>query len=1202
MSEGTTVKKLDMSFVDSDSDDGLLVDIISDRPGLSFGLTISESDTDESSSANDEDTESSSDDDQLDTARMELLEHAEDDLPAIMVEIAEKKRQKKRDKHAAISAYNSHALESTADDYALPSVTPRTVVREQSNVFEDALLADFELPLDIPEPKTIPVPPLVNTYPNEPVKPGKQKERQEQMEQMEQKEQQQQKDTLQTASTEKREKTMKNQETDGQIEFNELEKLAEAAEETEELSELEAKEYEIATLPQNSISSHANDISNIPDPNSDLILVTKNTLERLETEIVQVKNQELINDKLKAKNAVESLASEVEKVEGINTRAEEAILSIKEQEHQMKEDLTHDRQVARERIQERIRRNKDNKQNVIHRKKQATTMKAASMIQKAYRQKKTYLARIDEQMKLEKQHEKEFKNKVEQAKKRNHDRLQARLARKKEATEHLHQSQTKELEQFQSKNKEELEQDLLSAGQVRRRLEKEISQIRQDFALKEQELLMLQQNYKTKEVELYEKENAMNKIVLEHKTRLGNAKDNDEQHQQKNATNELHTTKEQLEHALSENKMLQAQLEEQHGIEQKQNSQSKRTSHRGTDSQTKEHLEHALSENKRLQIKLEEQNGQMKKMEQLHTRNKNTWQIRLKVLQKNNIAEEQKRENDTRNADIATMEDTIHALREANHRLRTKHVEEKKLSRQMIRAKNLLKTERKKRSHQFVIVHVGDEKTNSNNNTETHLLNMSRLHDPTHVVRKNIIFEMAATTMLERTLDTDMGVENELPSEHGLCGALMAGQHIRLGKVYGGWACLDQPFQGSWINIAALGVNGLEAIGEKEGKEREKKSGRTMNAQERKAARDKAALIIYQVKALEKLADKGRRVLERLTTMVSNKRTSDSSKNNDKRTLQHLRNLFEQTSTDIISHRSPTATLNTTVKTRRKHSLASNSAPSLHDDTNNKTAPDGGVGLSMSVGFDQLRSTGKDSWLRQQEQHGMFAVPPLELAKRARARRAASKNLEQDIYSVDGPSEQLLHLFARLHTAATTKDAFNSNSENNALEWVNSKLPERVFHIVAKREPENTVDGHNMQMPAVSVSMGNHANYSKKRRPRPRHGISEATVTVYHFPLDGNPADLDAGTQIFHGQTSEDGKVTCRVSPGCYMIVVSLALKPGQRNRNRNRTSMENNNLNPEEDEGGLLLHVNKEARRLIVVDPARGHLDKKKVVVPIEV
>ena len=95
MSEGTTVKKLDMSFVDSDSDDGLLVDIISDRPGLSFGLTISESDTDESSSANDEDTESSSDDDQLDTARMELLEHAEDDLPAIMVEIAEKKRQKK---------------------------------------------------------------------------------------------------------------------------------------------------------------------------------------------------------------------------------------------------------------------------------------------------------------------------------------------------------------------------------------------------------------------------------------------------------------------------------------------------------------------------------------------------------------------------------------------------------------------------------------------------------------------------------------------------------------------------------------------------------------------------------------------------------------------------------------------------------------------------------------------------------------------------------------------------------------------------------------------------------------------------------------------------------------------------------------------------------------------------------------------------
>ena len=43
----------------------------------------------------------------------------------------------------------------------------------------------------------------------------------------------------------------------------------------------------------------------------------------------------------------------------------------------------------------------------------------------------------------------------------------------------------------------------------------------------------------------------------------------------------------------------------------------------------------------------------------------------------------------------------------------------------------------------------------------------------------------------------------------------------------------------------------------------------------------------------------------------------------------------------------------------------------------------------------------------------------------------------------------------------------------------------------------------------------------------------------YHFPLDGNPADLDAGTKIFEGKTNIEGKVTCTVSPGCYMIAVT---------------------------------------------------------------
>ena len=115
-----------------------------------------------------------------------------------------------------------------------------------------------------------------------------------------------------------------------------------------------------------------------------------------------------------------------------------------------------------------------------------------------------------------------------------------------------------------------------------------------------------------------------------------------------------------------------------------------------------------------------------------------------------------------------------------------------------------------------------------------------------------------------------------------------------------------------------------------------------------------------------------------------------------------------------------------------------------------------------------------------------------------------------------------------------------------------------------------------------------------------RRGVPEVEVTVYHFPLDGNPADMDAGTKIFQGQTSDDGKVTCRVSPGCYVIVVSVPhsrrLGGSSRGRGGGSISLANG------EEKGSPPSPPKECRRLMLVDPARGHLEKRSVVVPIEV
>ena len=95
--------------------------------------------------------------------------------------------------------------------------------------------------------------------------------------------------------------------------------------------------------------------------------------------------------------------------------------------------------------------------------------------------------------------------------------------------------------------------------------------------------------------------------------------------------------------------------------------------------------------------------------------------------------------------------------------------------------------------------------------------------------------------------------------------------------------------------------------------------------------------------------------------------------------------------------------------------------------------------------------------MRKQEQSGVWAVPPLELVKRKRARQQAKRKSDVYVHSSAGTSEKLLHLFARLHTAATRveRDDRTASSSSHMLTWINSRLPRRVIFVFTK-EDKNT--------------------------------------------------------------------------------------------------------------------------------------------------
>ena len=228
--------------------------------------------------------------------------------------------------------------------------------------------------------------------------------------------------------------------------------------------------------------------------------------------------------------------------------------------------------------------------------------------------------------------------------------------------------------------------------------------------------------------------------------------------------------------------------------------------------------------------------------------------------------------------------------------------------------------------------------------------------------------------------------------------------------------------------------------------------------------------------------------------------------------------------------------------------------------------------------------------MQTQEQSGVWAMSPSRLAKttvRMAARDGAGNGGVKT-------SRVLIKLFARLQAAAKHggDGGGGGGSGGEALDWVRSVLPKRVFHVFRTYARVSKSTLAKIQQPENEAGRDSPAGSFRQDAPGAR-------VTVYRFPLDAESHDMEDGTMVYEGWTGKDGRVMCRVSPGCYTIEVkTLPGKMGSVNTSggggsgARRSSRIGSN-------GPVLGGETK--KRLIMIDPARGHMDKPVVVIPIE-
>ncbi len=585
-------------------------------------------------------------------------------------------------------------------------------------------------------------------------------------------------------------------------------------------------------------------------------------------------------------------------------------------------------------------------------------------------------------------------------------------------------------------------------------------------------------------------------------------------------------------------------------------------------------------------------------------------------------------------------------------------VQGRRWQRRADKARRRLARERRRRGRQFALVHTAGVTVGGHQMAESggaFVEGVAREHC-THVLLVNVVFETGATTMLGSTAsadvvvlgaratqavqgfsesdDEDDGAGNTQEDEEDVqLGTLLCGQHVRLSNNSSdsggsGWAMVEWPFPGAWLDLKKIGPHGIRPLrgdeeeqhgfsgGDQVGSHR-RRQGRQRQQQlqtEATKQRETAALLVHSVRELEHCVGHGQKLLDTILSSsltghagsppasVVSSSVSRARRSAQARTALHqLRELFDDAcggGDDAVD-----GDYNAADEARTHGRRHTRSLPSLGLGQSRQHDPVAGGGDSSGQAAAGGGGSRESTWLQSQEQSGMWAVPPKRLEEAARRNRRLRLRRERrggrnggkvhplgPRHKLGDTSRQLLHLLAKVSaTSSNARGGGGSGSgdelarltsgggerQAGGVQWVRCMLPRRRFQVF-------TASG-------VRGTKGYHQQQQQHFRPPQDDSVAlvqHAQVVVYRFPLDGIPTDMETGgTVVFRGRTGLDGSVSCRVVPGCYLVEVRSPPAMPRRTGRSGRTGR----------------HGTKHARRLFVVDPARGHLDKPVVDVLIE-
>ena len=154
-------------------------------------------------------------------------------------------------------------------------------------------------------------------------------------------------------------------------------------------------------------------------------------------------------------------------------------------------------------------------------------------------------------------------------------------------------------------------------------------------------------------------------------------------------------------------------------------------------------------------------------------RDKNTWQLRIRAAEKNNetkikvLQADAQDQLDELESEREELQGRIVQLLSTVKKLREQGLQESRMSAQMDRAKRALERQRRKRGAAFAVVHTGlDSPAAYKIKASDAQHDRSTVELPTHVVQRNIVFELFDAPMLEETVSSDLFSGRQDRPEH----------------------------------------------------------------------------------------------------------------------------------------------------------------------------------------------------------------------------------------------------------------------------------------------------------------------------------------------------------------------------------------------------------------------------------------------------